>query len=244
MFSPAFSKIMYQIKIEKFEGPLDLLLSLIEKEKLDIAQVSLAQVTEQYIRFIEKSESISPDELADFLVIAAKLLLIKSKILLPYLQSEEEDAGLELEEQLRMYKLFALAAADMEKIIKRKKFSYFREGDRALEAVFVPPENIGRDDLRNLFHAIVRGIEPVAVFKKRAAVKAVSLREKINYIQGVILKAEKSNFTELLSQARSKTEIIVTFLALLELVKQKDVAVVQNNIFSDIMIKKINEDHP
>lgn len=235
---------MYKIKVEKFEGPLDLLLSLIEKEKLDITQVSLAQVTEQYIHFIEGAESISPDELADFLVIAAKLLLIKSKILLPYLQAEEEDAGLELEQQLRLYKLFVEAAANMEKIIKKRKFSYFREGSKMLEPIFIPPEKIGKGDLRNLFYAIIRGIEPVIVFKKQAVVKAVSLREKINYIQNIILKAQESNFTALLSQAKTKTEIIVTFLALLELVKQKNIAVVQNNIFSDITIKKINENNP
>lgn len=231
---------MYKIKVEKFEGPLDLLLSLIEKEKLDITQVSLAQVTEQYIHFIEQAEAISPEELADFLVIAAKLLLIKSKILLPYLQGEDEDAGLELEQQLKMYKLFVEAAAKMDKLIKRRRFAYFRESNKMFETIFIPPENIGKADLRNIFFSIIRGIEPVITFTQRAIKKSVSLRDKIDQIKEMLFKVEESRFNELLSAAKSKTEIIVTFLALLELVKQRDIAVVQNSIFSDITIKKIN----
>ena len=233
---------MYKIKVEKFEGPLDLLLSLIEKEKLDITQVSLAGVTEQYIHFIEESESISPEELADFLVIAAKLLLIKSKILLPYLQQgEEEDSGLELEQQLKMYKLFVEATANVERLLKKRKFSYFRESSKMFEAIFIPPKNIKKSDLRNVFYAIIKGIEPVITFIKRAVRKSISLREKIFHIKEILMKAEESNFNELLSQAKSKTEIIVTFLALLELVKQRDIAVMQDDMFSDITIKKINE---
>jgi len=109
---------MHKIKIEDFEGPLDLLLQLIEKQKMDINQISLAKVTEQYIHFIESSDGISPGELADFLVIAAKLLLIKSRSLLPYLESEDEDSGFELEKQLKMYKLFAEAAERVRSILR------------------------------------------------------------------------------------------------------------------------------
>jgi segregation and condensation protein A len=82
---------MYKIKIEQFEGPLDLLLQLIEEQKLDITQMALSTVTEQYIAILDQNVSIPPEELADFLVVAAKLLLIKSKALLPYLSAEEED---------------------------------------------------------------------------------------------------------------------------------------------------------
>jgi len=87
---------MYQIKLEQFNGPLDLLLCLIEDEKLDISQVSLAKVTDQYLSYIERSENISATELADFLVIATKLLVIKSKTLLPDLVDGEEDSAEQL----------------------------------------------------------------------------------------------------------------------------------------------------
>ena len=95
------------IKIDKFQGPLGLLLQLIEKEELDITEVSLAKISDQYIDSIKNTKNIDPGETADFLVIAAKLLFIKSKALLPYLYPEEENEEIEeLESQLRMYKEF------------------------------------------------------------------------------------------------------------------------------------------
>lgn len=111
---------MLQIKTEKFQGPLNLLLKLIEKEKLDITEVNLAKIANQYIEYIKKLTKIDPDDLADFLVVAAKLLLLKSKALLPYLCFEDEDETDELEKQLKMYKEFLQATEQIENIIKEK----------------------------------------------------------------------------------------------------------------------------
>ena len=117
-------------KIDKFEGPLGLLLQLIEKEELDITQISLAKIADQYIEYIKQAKELKPEELADFLVVAAKLLLIKSRALLPFLKGEAEQEIQEFEEQLRMYQEFLSAAKKLEIIIGQKRFSFAREFNR------------------------------------------------------------------------------------------------------------------
>lgn len=232
---------MYKIKIEQFEGPLDLLLQLIEEQKMDITQVALSAVTGQYIAILDENKNIPPEELADFLVVAAKLLLIKSKALLPYLSSGEEDLGGELEIQLKMYQLFYEASKVIHKMILKKRFGYFRETSRLVTPVFVPPENIKAADLSHFFRLTLKNIEPIVEIPREALHRTISIREKINQIKDFILKSEAMNFVQLIAKAKSRTEIIVTFLALLELVKQRDIAVVQEDIFSEITIKKINQ---
>lgn len=231
---------MYKIKIEQFEGPLDLLLQLIEEQKLEITQVSLSNVTEQYIAILDQNVGIPAEELADFLVVAAKLLLIKSKALLPYLSPEEEDLGSELEQQLKMYKLFYEASKVIHKMILKKKFCFYRETSRLIIPVFIPPENITAQDLGRFFQLILKNIEPIIEIPKQAMHRTISIWEKINQIKDFIFQSEGLNFKNLIAKAKSRTEIIVTFLALLELIKQRDIVVCQDNIFCDINIKKIN----
>ena len=102
---------MLEFKTEKFSGPLALLLSLIEKEELDITEVNLAKIADQYVEYIKRNSNLSVDEMADFLVIAAKLLYAKSKALLPYLYADDEDDDIEdLEKQLKMYQEFVAAS--------------------------------------------------------------------------------------------------------------------------------------
>ena len=118
---------MLNIKINSFEGPLGLLLQLIEKEEMDITQVSLAKIADQYIEYINEADNINPEEMADFLVVATRLLLIKSKALLPFLYPEEEEEIKDLEFQLKMYKEFLEAMKKIEALIGRKRFMFPRK---------------------------------------------------------------------------------------------------------------------
>lgn len=233
---------MYQFKLEKFEGPLNLLLRLIEDEKLDISEVSLAKVAEQYLGYLEQAQDIPTDELADFLVVAAKLLLIKSKILLPALEFEEEEGN--LEQQLKIYRIFLEASKDIQKMIGKKKFAYFRDSKRVrnMEPIFNPPQNIKADNLRKFFEDILGKIEPIIKLPQEMIKKTVSIQEKISQIRDLIFQSPSLSFHTLLIKAENKTEIIVTFLALLELVKKNSVQVVQKNIFEDIQIEKLPEE--
>ena len=142
---------MYQVKLEKFEGPLDLLLQLIEQADLDITEVSIAKVVEQFMIYLEQVEEKNPEELADFLVVAAKLLLIKSRALLPNLSLGDEDDGLNLESQLKIYKKYYDASKIIEKILAEKKVLFTREKIPVdVEVIFNPPESLTTEKLQKM----------------------------------------------------------------------------------------------
>lgn len=232
---------MYQIKLDKFEGPLDLLLKLIEEEELDISEVSLSKVTEQYINYLEQVQDLPTEELADFLVVAAKLLLIKSKILIPTLELEEEEG--DLEKQLKIYKIFLEASKTIQKLISKKRFAYFRESKKLkdLEPIFNPPKDITTTHLKRLFENVLGRIEPIIKLPQEMIKKTVSIQEKINEIQKMVFHKSAITFESLLTKAKNKTEIIVIFLAILELVKKQSVQVIQQNMFENIYIEKSKE---
>jgi len=234
-------------KLEQFEGPLGLLLSLIEKEEMDITQVSLAKVADQYIDFIKSRENINPDEMADFLVVAAKLLLIKSKALLPFLYPEEEKEIEELEEQLRMYKEFLEAAKKIEKIIGKKKFMFPREFNRkailANVNLFSPPKNLTKEAMLIIINDIINHLSvPLKLDEEKMEYK-ISIEEKILFIQKSLIERIKLNFSNMIKGAKSKTEAIVSFLALLELLKQQEIFAEQDELFHDILITSITKNN-
>ena len=228
---------MYQIKLEKFSGPLDLLLQLIEQAKLDISEISLGTVTEQYLGHVNNSPDIVPEELADFLVIATRLILIKSRLLLPTLDIEDE--GPSLADQLKMYKEYVEATKVIEKIIRKKHFCYSHERMPVNIPAFRPPKGLTAVKLAEVFARVLRAILPIAELPKKMMLRAISIGEKMEQIKKIIFERARSGFHHLLKSAKNKTEVIVSFLALLELIKQRTVSVRQKNLFEEIEIKKI-----
>lgn len=230
-------------KIDKFEGPLGLLLQLIEREELDITEISLAKIADQYIEYIKQAKTLKPEELADFLVVAARLLLIKSRALLPFLKGEEEEEIQEFEHQLRMYKEFLEAAKKIEVIIGKKRFSFAREFNRqaflASANIFSPPKNLTAVDLAAVFGEIIRSIKPQEKLEEKNLEQIINIEDKILAIQQILLEKIKISFNHVLVGAKNKTEIIVSFLAMLELIKQRDITVVQGGLFEEIEINKI-----
>jgi segregation and condensation protein A len=237
---------MHQVKSEKFNGPLGLLLQLIEQEELDITEIGLAQIADEFVNYI-RSNKIDPEQIADFLVIAAKLLYIKSKALLPYLSTPEEDEEIsELERQLKMYQEFIEATKGIEKMLATKKFSFLRDYDAKgkkrqiiWEKKFSPPANLTKEMLREQFGYIISRwqMEETEIKEERIDYK-ISIDERIIYIQNKLLERVSVNFSKLISEAKSKTEIIVNFLAVLELAKQRELFFEQSDLFSDIIINK------
>ncbi len=230
-------------KIDKFEGPLGLLLQLIERQELDITEISLAKIADQYIEYIRGYKGIGPEELADFLVVAAKLLLIKSRALLPFLKGEVEEEIEEFEHQLRMYKEFLEAAKKIESILGKKRFSFAREFNRqaflANAHLFSPPKNLTAAELSAVFGEIIKSIRPVVRLEERNLEQIVNIEDKILAIQQILLEKIKVSFNHILAGAKNKTEIIVSFLAMLELIKQRDITVVQGGLFEEIEINRI-----
>lgn len=228
----------YTIKLNHFQGPLDLLLSLIQKQQLDIAQVSLAQVADQYIEHLKKFEShLNPDELADFLVVATRLLFIKSKTLLPQVSFDEEETG-DLERQLKMYKAFLEAVKRLEGIISQNNFCFSRESlSRNLAGTFIAPKRVDQKVLFQVFREVVAGLEIIPKLKERRLEKAISIQEKISQIKILIGQKTELGFKELIIASKDRVEVIVSFLALLELVKQRTVVLIQEDWFGEIIVR-------
>lgn len=233
---------MVQIKVEQFEGPLDLLLKLIEDQELDITTVSLAAVTEQFLGYIKNLQEKNPLTLADFLVIAAKLLVIKSKALLPTLDLgvEEEEEAFDLTQQLLLYKKYKEAGRFLKSFEMKRRQSWIREVGFVDKVTFVPDPAATPGRLAQSLFILVKQLQEITKLPQDIIEEVVSISEKIDHIQKLISEKMESSLSSLLKNSGSKTEVIVTFLALLELIKQRILTVEQNQAFSDIIIKKVN----
>jgi len=237
-------QLNYKVQTPVFEGPLDLLLNLIEHAELDITTVSLANVTDQYLVHINGIEQISADEISAFLVIAAKLIQIKSEALLPRppaLEVGEEDAGQALVDQLKLYKRFKEIGGYLSAREQANLRTYLR--------VAPPPKVEPKLDLSNItLEKLVAAAEEA--FAKEKAKKPlatvisaprVTIREKIEMISKVMKDLQHSSFSALTKGSTSRLEIVVTFLAMLELIKRYRVQAHQEGLFSDIEIDRMEE---
>lgn len=231
---------MYPVKVEQFEGPLDLLLQLIEQEQLSITSVSLAAVTEQYLARLEQlGERLTPADLADFLVVAAKLLLIKSQALLPYLTWDQEDDEDSLEHQLKIYREYAVAAKGIHQAILKRQFSFSRERLLVKEEVgFAPPASLTAVRLAETFAAIVGNLPVLPMLPQGTVRRVINIQEKIAHLRKLLEGSPRLQFSHLLRSAKDRTEVIVSFLALLELIKMSDASVRQGELFADIVVER------
>ncbi len=227
------------IRLPVFEGPLDLLLQLIEREELDITAVSLAQVTDQYLAVIEEMGRRGMADLAAFLVIAARLVLIKSRVLLPgYRPSGEEtdDVAADLVEQLEAYRRFKEAAQELARREEEGARAYVRIGPPRVAG---PEFDLGDVTLEALLAAVqealnARPAQPVEEIISRAT---VTVAEQAERIQKRLARRGRIRFQDVLSRAADRVEVIVTLLAVLELIKQGRVRVWQEGLFGPIFIE-------
>jgi segregation and condensation protein A len=237
----------YQVQLSMFEGPLDLLLHLIEREELDITRVALAQVTDQYLAYLAILKEIEAEFLTDFLVVAAKLLFIKSQALLPkpppsLIDEEEEDLGDQLAHQLRVYKQFKMVARTLHQRESDGLRNYVRV---ALPPKLEPKLSLGDVSLDDLVAAVRQALEvrpPDPAVSEVVSPMTVTIGEQMKLIRNELAHRRRISFQSLLRRAASRVEIIVTFLAVLELVKQYVVEVQQDNLFGDIVISPGNTD--
>lgn len=230
---------MFNFELEKFSGPLDLLLQLIEQEELDVSQVSLAKVTDQYLAYLDASADLPANELADFLVVATKLLVIKSKILLPQMADDEEDSAEQLEAQLRMYKEYLEASKNIEALITGTKRTFAKERlPIDFRPKFSPPMNLGANDLNLIFEEIIKRLDYISSLPEKIMERVVSLKEMVGNIRQKLGDVKKIGFKQLLNEANSKSEVVVCFMALLELIKSGEAVVNQKGIFDEIEIEK------
>ena len=238
-------KDTYQIKTSGFEGPFGLLLSLVEKRKLFINDVSLAQVTEDYLEYINKLGGLPPSEISSFVLVASTLLLIKSKSLLPNLDltSEEEGDIRDLEERLRLYEIFTKLGGKVKNTFGKKIiFAPLERKNDVL--VFLPDDQITRESMMTFARNALDGM-PKKVFLPNVEVKTViSIEEMIDKLTERIQNSLKMNFKDLhghngsITTREEKVVVIVGFLAMLELVRQGMIDAMQENDGGDILIEK------
>lgn len=237
-------QLKYSVQTPVYEGPLDLLLSLIEHAELDITAVSLAMVTDQYLAYINSLEKLNADEISAFLVIAAKLLQIKSEALLPRPPERrpgDEDVGRTLVDQLKLYKRFKEIGAWLNTRQQANLRTFLR--------IAPPPKVEPKLDLSNVTLEKLVAVAQAALAKEAArkplgeviAPPRITIREKIDLIAKTVREVERSTFSTLLTQGASRLEIVVTFLALLELIKRYRIQAHQGGLFDDIAISRMDE---
>ncbi len=229
----------YVVELEQFQGPLDLLLKLIEAEELDITDISLARITEPYVQIIDAHRGqIPPEELADFLLVAAKLVYLKSRAILPGFTDEEIESSGDLEEQLKTYKRFVALAEKMGELVRNGQRSFSRPATvTRLPNEMVQPTNVSADVLVTLYRQVVRRLEPLVALPRVALERVVTIEEKIEDLKTRVRNLMHVSFHRFLAEAQSRHEMIVGFLALLELVKQRHVKIEQARLFDDVKVQ-------
>jgi len=232
------SNNLFQIKTEFFEGPLDLLLSLIEKRKLFINDIALSKVADDFIAYLNSLDKFPIADSADFLVIASTLLLIKSRSLLPSLnltEEEQKDIG-DLELRLKMYQRIKDLSLGIKNLFG-KNIIFFPE-QRKRPIVFSPDQTMTKENLLTAIISVLRSIPKTENIPKAIVKKVISLEEMIGNLTQRIQSSIKLSFREFANVGKEeRVNVIISFLAMLELVKQGIVEVKQNNQFDDIEIE-------
>lgn len=242
------------VKLQVFEGPLDLLLHLIDKNKVNIYDIPIVEITRQYLEYIQQMEKEDLNIMSEFLVMAATLIDIKSKMLLPREvneEGEETDPRQELVEKLIEYKMYKYMAFELkDRQIDAEKVLYKvptipKEIEEYSEPVNIDEllDGLSLAKLHSIFKSIMKKqenkIDPIRSRFGKIEKEEVNLSEKIEYIKIFASEHKKFSFRKLLEEQCSKMETIVTFLAVLELMKTGLIAISQEKIFDDILITTI-----
>ena len=235
----------YNVQLKVYEGPLDLLYDMISKQKIDIKDISIIDITKQYINYITALEKMDLEIASEFITMASKLLEIKSRYLL-YKQkdnNEVEDPRLELMEKLEEYKKFKLASQDLKDNITYVDDLYYRKKEEIITYDSMNIDDISIDAIKNILPYILKvkseDNKPHKDEKLDKIVRGriVPVEEKIAYIREIISRDNEVSFIKVIENV-DKDEVIATFLSVLELIKSREIVVYQDLFFDDILIKK------
>lgn len=232
----------YAVKLENFEGPLDLLLHLIKKAKIDIEDIFVSRITEQYLDYMQQLKEVDLDRASEFIETAALLLEIKSKSLLPKPPVEEddpEDAKRELIQRIQEYKLYKEASVKMKEL--ETVDILYREPDPSVGQVKFVLKDMHMDGLVKALQKLFLKMEQNAIKPRERQIQLdrYTMEDRVAFIKDTMLMQEKISFFDLFESDFSKPEVITTFQALLELLKLQVVRAVQDEIFGDITIHRV-----
>lgn len=236
----------YKVKLEVFEGPLDLLLYLIKKEEIDIYDIPIAKITEQYLEYLDLMRLLDLNIAGEFLVMAATLMHIKSRMLLPPDEQpldEEEmlDPRAELVRKLLEYKKFKEAAGQLQNLEVKRKELFIRQptNEGGNQPEYVEYFEATLFDLISAFSGVLKEVPKQTFYQ--IVKEEVSVEEKIHYIFHQLVTTPVLYFVNLFKDVKSKLEIIATFLAVLELIRLREILVVQKELFAPIEIIRNQE---
>jgi len=230
----------YQFKLDNFEGPLDLLLHLIKESKVEISEVKLADVTEQYLDFMDGLESLDMDKASDFIDIAATLIEIKSKSLLPRIEDEvedEEDPEALLLRQIKEYKLFKEASEELKPLENIDRL--YKPADEKVNDYRYILGELNMEGLLNAFASMLTRVkkEEQEIIPKKIEKDRFTVAEKIVSIRNNINEKKKMKFSDFFEESYTRSEMINLFLAVLELLKMQEIIVRQQSIYEEIDIE-------
>ena len=238
----------YNIHLQVYDGPLDLLYDMISKQKIDIKDISITEITKQYLSYLEMLDKMDLEITSEFITMASKLLQIKSRYLL-YKQKdndEEEDPRLELMEKLEEYKKYKLAAEDLKSNVTDLSEVFYRKKEEIIIDEKIDLQDISLEAIKMILPRILKinkteEVEPNDdKLNKIVKGRIVSVEEKIVYIRDIINNKGDIRFSNIIENC-NKDEVIATFLSILELIKAKEIIVEQDILFDDILIKKSTE---
>lgn len=244
--------MQYQIKIHNFEGPFDLLFHLIEKSEVDIYDIPIADITNQYLEYIYEMESLDLDVASEFIVMAATLIEIKSKMLLPKeknpldeITADGEDPRAALVEQLLQYKQYKDAASVLKEKEEENLGVYYKNAeiidDIADDQIFL---NITLNDLVQAFQDVLKRHEETVShenLEQEVIREEITIDNRIESIKAALSQKTNVYFNDLFHVNSDKLDIIVTFLAILELIRLREIKVYQVKPYCDILIERLNE---
>ncbi|MEK7535401.1 MAG: segregation/condensation protein A [Patescibacteria group bacterium] len=236
----------FEIATEKFKGPIELLLELIESRKMHISDVSLSGVADKFLEHIEKLDELPVSDTANFIYVASILLLIKSKSLLPGLELEpEEQASIDdLERRLAIFKILKGQSSEINNLFGSSPI-YSREESTQFNIVFAPPDRLEPKQVLDVMKQLLESMPKVEILEKKTVQKVISLEEMIDRLgtrMQSALKHSFKSFTKL--EKEEKVTVIITFLAMLELVKRGVIEVKQHTRFDDIEMEVTNPGTP
>ena len=244
------------VKLQVFEGPLDLLLHLIDKNKIDIYDIPIVEITNQYMEYIRDMEREDLNIMSEFLLMAATLLDIKCRMLLPKEvneEGEEEDPRQELVEQLLQYKMYKYMSYELrDRQVDGEKIYYKEETLPDVVKSYVEPVNLDEllgdltlSKLNDIFQEVLKRqtekTDPIRSKFGKIEKEEVTLPEKLSYVEEYAKVHSHFSFRDLLKKQASKIQIIVTFLAILELMKVGKIRIEQENLFDDIVITAVEK---
>lgn len=243
----------YQVKIEAFEGPLDLLLYLIKEMKISIDEVKVSQITDQYVRFIHQMEKLNLEIASEYLVMAAYLIFIKSKMILPKKEVVDEKSEYEenpeenLKRRLKIYKVFKDIVPTFHMLEEeRSKHLIKIPTDLSSEFKLDAKEILATDadvyDLLSAFNRVLRRYNLHKPLKTKIEHQTITIEERIDQVRQLIEQRKQITFQELYEREEGKELVVLTFMAILELAREKIVSITQDDLFQDIYINYISED--